>query len=231
MSWSGKARAASAPDVPQSSRPGPGGAAPAERNIRASNGLREFLWILSDVEHGRLLDLGPAWQATVNFFTDRGFRVVATEDVLRAWKEFLEAEEESLRNAAIGDMLEGLAPAALAERFLETTLRFPAESFHAVLAWDVLDYLDNELLSRVVARLYEILRPGGAVLALFHSRPAERFHRYRIVDNAFELLPAPPPAAHERIFQNREILNLFAQFRSSKTFVGRDQLREGLIIK
>jgi hypothetical protein len=230
MSWQGKARTAGAPDAVPSPRPGPTPAVPADRNIRPSNGLREFLWVLSDVNHGRLLDLGPVWQATVNFFTDRGFRV-STEDVLRAWKEFLETTEESLRNASVGDMLENLNPGALADKFLETSLHYPPESFNAVLAWDVLDYLDSELLSRIVTRLYEILRPGGAILALFHSRPAERFHRYRIVDNAFELLPAPPPSAHERIFQNREILNLFGQFRSSKTFVGRDQLREGLFIK
>jgi hypothetical protein len=34
-----------------------------------------------------------------------------------------------------------------------------------------------------------------------------------------------------RTFQNREILNLFSRFRSAKTFVGRDQVREGLFIK
>lgn len=229
MSWPGKAHTASPPDDSLSSKPGPATVQSA-RNIRPSNVLREFLWVLSDVQHGRLLDMGPVWQSTVNFFTDRGFRV-STEDVLRSWKDFLEVAEENLRNAPVGETLEPISPAALADRFMGTALSFPPESLHAVLAWDVLDYLDTELLSRVVTRLYDILQPGGAILALFHSRPAERFHRYRIVDNAFELLPGPPPAAHERIFQNREILNLFGQFRSSKTFVGRDQLREGLFLK
>ena len=60
-----------------------------------------------------------------------------------------------------------------------------------------------------------------------HSRPAEGFHRYRIVDSqSIELLPAPGAFPHQRSFQNRELLNLFAQFRSSKTFVGRDQIRD-----
>lgn len=229
MGWPGKAHTTSTADDAPPSKPGPA-PVPSMHNIRPSNVLREFLWVLSDVQHGRLLDMGPVWQSTVNFFTDRGFRV-STEDVLRSWKEFMAAAEENLRNAAVGEATEAISPAALADRFMQTALCFPPESLHAVLAWDVLDHLDAELLARVVARLYDVLRPGGAVLALFHSRPAERFHRYRIVDNAFELLPAPPPAAHERIFQNREILNLFGQFRSSKTFVGRDQLREGLFVK
>jgi hypothetical protein len=36
---------------------------------------------------------------------------------------------------------------------------------------------------------------------------------------------------HLHVYQNREILNLFGRFHSSKTFVGRDQIREGLFIK
>jgi hypothetical protein len=45
------------------------------------------------------------------------------------------------------------------------------------------------------------------------------------------MIPAPNIAAHARIFQNREILDIFGKFRSSKTFVGRDQVREGLFLK
>jgi hypothetical protein len=46
-----------------------------------------------------------------------------------------------------------------------------------------------------------------------------------------ELIPASCPFVPQRVFQNREISNLFCRFRSSKTFVGRDQLREGLFVK
>jgi hypothetical protein len=83
-----------------------------------------------------------------------------------------------------------------------------------------------------MARLSHVLHPGGAMLAMFHSRPAERFHRYRVVDSqTVELLAAPTIAVHSHVFQNREILGLFGEFRSSKTFVGRDQVREGLFLK
>jgi hypothetical protein len=81
-------------------------------------------------------------------------------------------------------------------------------------------------------RVYSMLRPGGAVLSLFHSRTPERFCRYRIADTqTFELLPASTLSVHARVFQNREILDIFGKFRSSKTFVGRDQVREGLFLK
>lgn len=198
---------------------------------RQSNGLKEFLWLLSDVERGHLLDLGPAWQATVNFFTSRGFKVYA-DDVLRSWRDALRAEEERLRTAPVGAHAAEAEPAARAERFMENTLVYPPAQFHAVLAWDLFDYLDSDLLPRVVGALNGLMRPGGVLLAIFHSRTPATFLRYRILDaQTIELLPAPALLPPQRVFQNREILNVFAQFRSSKTFVGRDQIREGLILK
>lgn len=205
--------------------------APASKNTRVSNGLKDFLWLVGDAEHGHLLDLGPVWQSTVNFFTERGFRVY-TEDLLRAWKEFLWEEESRLRAAPVGSGAGETDAAALAERFLAGNLRHPGETFHAILAWDVFDYLDAELLPRVAQRLHELLRPNGVVLAAFHAAKPEAFHRYRVLDaQTVELLPTAPLALPQRVFQNREILNLFSRFRSSKTFVGRDQLREALFSK
>jgi len=230
MNWTAKARTAAAV-APSAAKPGPtGSAATAHKNARVSNGMKEFLWLISDIERGRILDLGPVWQSTINFFIERGYRI-STEDLLRAWKEYLTTEEERLRQAPVGEG-ERVSQGALAEKFLETALRYPEDSYHGVLAWDLFDYLDAELLPRLMARIYKILAPVGAVLGLFHSRAPERFHRYRIVDNqTIETLPAPTLAVHARVFQNREILDIFSEFRSSKTFVGRDQVREGLFLK
>jgi hypothetical protein len=208
--------------------PGP---AFAPRGGRSSNGLKEFLWHLDDIEHGHLLDLGPVWQTTVSFFIERGLKVY-TEDLLTAWKDFLRAEEERLRSLPPGEDPGDMTPSRRAERFLENSLRYPAETFDAVLAWDLLDYLEAELVNRVVGRLTDLVREGGIVLAVFHSRKPEAFQRYRVLDSQnLEVLPAPALFPVQRIYQNREIQNLFSRFHSSKTFVGRDQLREGLFIR
>jgi hypothetical protein len=231
MNWTAKARTISTAASAAASKPGPAAAATAPLNLRVSNGLKEFLWLLSDVRGGRILDLGPVWQSTVSFLIDRRYRI-STEDLLRSWKDFLTGEEERLRLAPVGDGGEKISQALLAQKFLETSLQYPEDQFHGVLAWDLFDYFDAELMPRVMERLYSLLHPGGAILALFHSRPPERFHRYRIMDGqSIELLPAPTLAVHARVFQNREVLDLFGKFRSSKTFVGRDQLREGLFLK
>jgi len=233
MNWTAKTRSGNASTAVRS-KPGAGASGSAvspPANFRISNGLKEFLQHLEDEKTPRILDLGQVSQATLNFFIEKGYRVT-TEDSLRSWKEFLSAEEEGLRLAPVGNGQEKISQAYLAEKFLETGLRYAEESFHGVLAWDLLDYFDAELLPRAMERMYSLLQPSGIILAMFHSRPAERFHRYRIVDTqTIEMLPAPTVAVHAHVFQNREILDLFCKFRSSKTFVGRDQLREALFLK
>jgi hypothetical protein len=231
MSWVAKSRINAMPVSGAREKPGPAVAAGSSANSRVSNGLKEFLWLISDSEQGRILDLGPVWQATVTFFIEKGFRV-STEDLLRAWKEFLASEEENFRKSPVGNDAEKVSPSMFADKFLDNALLYPAEHFHGVLAWDIFDYLDAQLLPKVMDRVYSMLRPGGAVLSLFHSRTPERFSRYRIADmQTVELIPASTLSVHARVFQNREILDIFGKFRSSKTFVGRDQVREGLFLK
>lgn len=236
MNWMAKTRlGGSSASSPAASRlgakPGPTPVVDASSNIRSSNSLKEFLWLLSDIPQARILDLGPIAQSTLNFFLDKGFRL-STEDLLRTWKEFLSTEEEQMRVApacADGDVG---SQGALVDKFLEIALGYPEGNFNGVLAWDLLDYFDAAIVAKLMERLYSIMAPGGTMLALFHSKPAERFHRFRIIDTQkFEAVPAPTLAVHAHVFQNREILDLFGQFRSSKTFVGRDQVREALFLK
>ncbi len=207
----------------------------ARAEVRQSNGLKEFLWLLEDVKGGRLLDLGAASQATVNFFVQRGFRRVSAEDLLGGWSEFTLRAGSRPEEACVPEAADPAARAAWhaerAARFLEGALRYSAEEFDGILAWDIFELLEEELLTQVVSRLYSLLRPGGALLAIFHAQPPESGQRFRVVEGGIETLGAPRVAFPRRHFQNREILNLFAGYRSSKTFVGRDQLREGLILK
>ena len=232
MSWTAKSRYGPPGTVTTAAKPGPKTSVEAGGNIRVSNGLKEFLWLTTEEsKQGRLLDLGAVFQSTVMFFIERGFRL-STEDMMRSWKEFLTSEEETMRKTQVGSEGARVSQGMLAGKFLDTNLQYPEDSFHGVLAWDLFDYLDAELLPRVMERLYTILRPGGAVLALFHSKTPERFNRYKIVDGQnIELIPSPTLAVHSRIFQNREILDIFGKFRSSKTFVGRDQVREAIFLK
>lgn len=204
---------------------------PATETSRVSNGLKEFLWNLGGLGRGALLDLGPAWQTTLSFFIERGFRVTS-DDLLRSWSEFLREEENQLKSAATADEILDMTPDGRATRFLKSNLQYPQESFDAVLLWDLLDYLEPALGKRIVAILTEYLRPGGVVLAMFHSRKPEGFQRYRIADSmTLQMLPAKVVCPAQKIYQNREIQDLFSRYRTVKSFVSRNQLREVLFVK
>jgi hypothetical protein len=217
--------------------PAPTGGTPrapeSQGATRISNGLKELLWNLDGLGRGTLLDLGAAWQTTLSFFIERGFRV-SSEDLLRAWKEFLAKEEASLRDAATKPAPDSpdMTPSGRATRFLESNLQYPSTSFDAILMWDLLDYLEPSMAKQTVANVTELLRPGGVVFAMFHSKKPEGFQRYRIADsNTLQVVTTPVLCPAQRVYQNREIQDLFGRYRTMKSFVGRDQLRETLFIK
>jgi|SRR5271165_819253 len=198
---------------------------------RVSNGLKEFLWNLDGLGRGTMLDLGPAWQTTLSFFIERGFRVTS-EDILRGWKQFLTEEEGRLReDFSVRDGLD-MTPVGRAERFLAANLQYPKASFDAVLLWDLLDYLEPAVAKQTIAWITELLRPGAVVFAMFHSKKPEGFQRYRVADsNTLQVISSTLICPAQKVYQNREIQDLFSRYRTSKSFIGRDQLRETLFIK
>jgi hypothetical protein len=206
-------------------------AAEALETTRVSNGLKELLWNLDGLGRGKLLDLGPAWQTTLSFFIERGFRV-SSEDLLRGWKTFLTEEEARLREDATALETLDMTPGGRATRFLNDNLQYPKSYFDAVLLWDLLDYLEPTLAKQMVLNLTELLRPGGVVFAMFHSKKPEGFQRYRVADsNTLQMISTAVICPAQKVYQNREIQDLFGRYRTMKSFVSRDQLRETLFIK
>jgi hypothetical protein len=206
-------------------------ASDSHETTRVSNGLKELLWNLDGLGRGKLLDLGPAWQTTLSFFIERGFRV-SSEDILRGWKAFLTEEEARLREDSSAIETLDMTPGGRAGRFLNENLQYPKSTFDAVLLWDLLDYLEPTLAKQMVANVTELLRPAGVVFAMFHSKRPEGFQRYRVADsNTLQMISTAIICPAQKVYQNREIQDLFGRYRTMKSFVSRDQLRETLFIK
>jgi len=202
-----------------------------QTTTRVSNGLKEFLWNLEGLGRGTLLDLGPAWQTTLSFFIERGFRVTS-DDLLRSCADFQAKEKARDQAEFTAEDFARRTPEFLAKKYLEENLPYGPSSFDAMLLWDSLDYLEPALVKHLVEHVTEMLRPGGVVLGLFHSKKPEGFQRYRVMDtNTLQVLGTKPILPAQKPYQNREIQELFGRFRTMKSFVGRDQLRETLFIK
>src|SRR5580700_2318899 len=88
-----------------------------QETTRGSNGLKEFLWNLDGLGRGTLLDVGPAWQTTLTFFIERGFRV-SSEDILRGWSDFMTQEEARTRDTKTPENFAERTPEARTKKFL-----------------------------------------------------------------------------------------------------------------
>ena len=124
-------------------------AATAPREGRLSNGLKEFLVQLDGIGHGHLLDLGPARQTTPSHSSSNAATSVYVLGILRltGWKHFLDSgdQNESKRVPPASGSAGSHGGFPAPKKFLESTLGYANQTFDAVLMWDLLDYLDNEI--------------------------------------------------------------------------------------
>lgn len=182
-----------------------------------------------------MLDLGPTSPPNIAYFTGLGYRIYQ-EDVLLA-----------SRDSSLLVPGEDGRPAMDATRFIAENLVYEKEWFDAVLCWDTPDYLHADLVKPVVERIHRILKPHGLLLGFFHTKDAGAdapYHRYHIDGHdtlALQRIPAPLPGQKEsgpyhhfplqRVFNNRHIENLFHDYASIKFFLGRDNIREVLVVR
>ncbi len=191
---------------------------------RRSTGFGEFMRALKPKgeEKLKVLDLGPTSPDNISFLTELGLRVY-NEDVLRACKEpeYMVPQEDGSQSIS-------------AELFLKENLSYPDSEFDAVLCWDIPDYLPETLVMPAIQAIHKFLKPHGSLLAFFHTKdvgPDAPYYRYHIVQPDTLELEAKPGYRLQRIFQNRHLENLFADFSSRKFFLGRDNIREVIVVK
>jgi SAM-dependent methyltransferase len=213
----------------------------SQKLTRRSSGLGELarLW---ETENGLcILDLGSTSAINIRHFTERGHKIYS-EDLLTASTEPNLVTKDEQGNVELDS-----------RQFLADNLVYPAAHFDAVLCWNLPDYLEESLVKPVVGRLWSVLKPGGMLLAFFHTRdagpdsPCYRFHivgkdmleMQRIVPRK-EARRGPTGAVHtaisdgfklQRVFNNRHIENLFRDFASIKFFLARDNVREVLVVR
>ena len=193
-----------------------------ERVARRSSGFQEFTKQIRGQEGRTILDLGPTSPRNIEYITSQGHKVY-NEDVLSA-----SVDPALLIPGSNGE------PAIDVEHFFAENLIFRGHQFDAVLCWDIPDYLHESLVKPMVERICSVLKPGGVLLAFFHTRdagPEAPYFRYHIAGpDTLELQPVPRFRL-QRVFNNRHIENLFHDYKSLKFFLARDYIREVLVVR
>jgi SAM-dependent methyltransferase len=211
----------------------------SQKLTRRSSGLGELSRTWESGENLCILDLGSTSPTNIRHFTENGHRIYS-EDLLTASTDPELVTKDEFGTTALDS-----------RKFLADNLIYPAAHFDVVLCWNLPDYLDESLVKPVVGRLWSVLKPGGMLLAFFHTRdagPDSPCHRYHIVGaDTLEMQKivlrreAPRTASGnnsasdsfqlQRVFNNRHIENLFRDFASIKFFLARDNIREVLVIR
>lgn len=210
------------------------GPAVPQKLTRRSSGMGEISRLLNSEEGLCVLDLGSTSASNIRFFTDKGHKIYS-EDLL--WSSLDPALR--IQDSAGNPVLDS-------KKFLEENLVYENAQFDVVLCWNLPDYMEESLVKPTIDRLWSVMKPGGLLLAFFHTRdagPDSICYRYHV--NGTDMLGmhevkfAPPghPASEkksprlQRVFANRHIENLFHDFASIKFFLARDAIREVLVVR
>lgn len=213
----------------------------SKRLTRRSSGLGELSRTLASDEPLCVLDIGSTSPTNIAYLTERGHKIYS-EDLLIASTDPSLAMKDEQGN-----------PTLDSKRFLSDNLVFKAAQFDVVMCWNLADYMDESLVKPVMGRLWSVLKPGGMMLAFFHTKeagPDAPCYRFHIIGNdMLEMQPivakresrrGPTGAVHttlgggfrlQRVFNNRHIETLFRDFASIKFFLARDNVREVLVVR
>jgi len=212
-----------------------------QKLTRRSSGLGELARLWASETPLCVLDLGSTSPANIRFFTEKEHKIYS-EDLLVASTEQGLLTKDEQGNVVLDS-----------RKFLADNLLYPAAHFDVVLCWNLPDYLDESLVRPVMGRLWSVLKPGGMLLAFFHTKdagPDSPCYRFHIVEKDIlemqrivvrrEARRGPTGAVHtaigegfrlQRVFNNRHIETLFRDFASIKFFLARDNVREVLVVR
>ena len=160
--------------------------------------------------------MGSTSANNIRFFTGKGHKNYS-EDLLRS------SLDPALRiqDAAGNSVLDS-------KKFLDENLKYANAHFDVVLCWNLPDYMEESLVKPTIDRLWSVMKPGGYLLAFFHTReagPDSTCYRYHVTGTDMLEMRL------QRVFNNRHIENLFRDFASIKFFLARDAIREVLVVR
>jgi SAM-dependent methyltransferase len=191
---------------------------------RRSTGFHEFIRYIAKPSGQVVLDLGATSPANLQFITGLDHRAYNEDLLLAAFDPELlvETGEEGVKRI---DTV----------RFLSENLAYEPELFDAVLLWDLADYMPEALVKPVIERLHRVMKPKGILFGFFHTKDAgaeaQHFRFHIASPDTLNLRPGVENFRLQRVFNNRHIENLFHGYNSIKFFLGRDNIREVLVIR
>ncbi len=172
----------------------------------------------------RVLDVGPTSPANVNFLTQAGHGVWMADLVGEAMKGVYEQPAEEA----------GEAPGFDTTNYFTQNMDFGGRQFDVVLLWTTLDYIPEPLVQPLIQQLHSVMKPGGRLLAIFHTKligPNTDYYRYHLTESDDIDMQELEKFPVKRVYTNRNIEKLFASFSNTRFFLAKDNLYEVIITR
>ena len=190
--------------------------------MRGSHAAEYFFQHLRDTPPADILDLGMLSQETTTQLGALGHRLNFTSLMVDYDKE---------RPKLAGK--DGQVSRRAADRFFRQHLDYPAHSFQAALAWDVLQHLDKHAMQSAITRLRQLLKPDSAMLCLFQD-PREdgtvSIFNGAVCSHASLRLQEVERRLPRQVLQPGDLELEFPRFRSIDLFLKRGRLLEVLVM-
>jgi SAM-dependent methyltransferase len=197
------------------------------RPVRHSRGWADIRAYLQQADALRVLDFGATSPANINYLTKLGHSVYMANVVQDATRP------EWLKPPQLFDE-KGAEPDFDVDRFVSANLDFSGRDFDVILLWDTANYLPPAVVPALFARLREVLRPDGRLLAFFHSRlegPETVFARFQLSDGDDLLVLDSGNFPVRKVYQTRQVEKFLDGYSSVRFILGKDNVREVIAVR
>ena len=199
----------------------------ADRPPRPSRGWAEVRSYLQKADSLRVLDFGSTSPSNINYLTSLGHSVYMAnivQDAMRPeWQKPVPADAPKGTEAEFD-----------IDRFIATNLDFSGRDFDVILLWDTANYLPPSMVPGLFARLREVLRPDGKLLAFFHGRltgPETAFGRFQLSDADQLMVLEGGNFPVRQVYQTRQVEKFLDGYSSVRFFLGKDNVREVIAVR
>ena len=199
----------------------------SERSPRHSRGWIEVRTYLDKNPSLRVLDFGTTSPGNINYLTSRGHSVYMANIVQDATRP------EWLKSPQLFDSKDAV-PEFDVDGFIAANLDFSGRDFDVILLWDTANFLPPEMVPALFARLRDVLRPDGLVLAFFHGRltgPETVFARFQLGDTDELVALNSGTFPVRKVYQTRQVEKFFEGYSSTRFFLGKDNVREVIAVR
>jgi len=190
--------------------------------VHHTNNLKRFIRKLTGPPKPHILDLGRLCGSNIEWFIKKGYKVYVDDRITD-----LKPPPKPLPTSRRGEWKLASPPP------LEP-LEYHKGFFDGVICWDLLDYLVLKQAKELVAGIRSVLKTKGVILTYFNfnkttPHPPTRYHIESEDQLAYEILP--PFSVSRRIYENREIEEIFTGFEIRNSTFLKNKMREVLVQK